>query len=40
MNENEFKRRIQFYSAVCDIVQIFGETEIGTCEVDEEAVAE
>lgn len=40
MNVEEFKKRLQFYSAVHDIVQIFGETEVGTCEIDEEAVAE
>ena len=33
------KRQLQFYQAVVDIVKIFGETEIGDCEVDEEAVA-
>lgn len=37
---NEMRKRFLFFSAVCDIVQIFGETELGSCEVDEEAVAE
>jgi len=40
MNDGELKRRFQFYSAVHDIVQIWGETEIGNCEVDEDAIAE
>lgn len=39
MNNIELKKRFEFFSAVCDIVQIWGETEIGTCEVDEEVVA-
>ena len=38
--DNEMRKRFLFFSAVCDIVQIFGETELGSCEVDEEAVAE
>ena len=37
---NEMRKRFMFFSAVCNIVQIFGETELGSCEVDEEAVAE
>ena len=31
--------KLRFYQAIVDIVKIFGETEIGDCEVDEEAVA-
>lgn len=38
--QNELAKRFFFYSAVIDIVKIFGETELGSCEVDEEAVAE
>lgn len=38
--DNEMRKRFQFFSAICNIVQIFGETELGTCEVDEETVAE
>lgn len=37
---NEMSKRFMFFSAVCNIVQIFGETELGSCEVDEDAVAE
>ena len=37
---NEMRKRFMFFSAVCNIVQIFGETELGSCEVDEDAVAE
>ena len=37
---NEMRKRFMFFSAVCNIVQIFGETELGSCEVDEDVVAE
>lgn len=37
--ENHRLRPFIFYSAIVDIVQIFGEMEIGSCEVDVEAVA-
>lgn len=32
-------KQLRFYQGIVDIVKIFGETEIGDCEVDEEAVA-
>ena len=31
--------KLRFYQAIVDVVKILGETEIGDCEVDEEAVA-
>lgn len=40
MIDKEMAKRFFFYSSVIDIVQIFGETELGSCEVDEEAVAQ
>ena len=39
-SSEELKKRFEFYSAILDVVKIFGETEIGTCEVDEEALSE
>ena len=39
-SSEELKKRFEFYSSILDIVKIFGETEIGTCEVDEEALSE
>lgn len=38
--DKEMKRRFFFYSAIIDIVQIFGEAELGSCEVDEESIVE
>ena len=32
--------KFRFYQALVDIVKLFGETEIGECEVDEEAAAQ
>ena len=40
ISSEELKKRFEFYSAILDIVKIFAETEIGTCEVNEEALAE
>lgn len=40
MIDQEMAKRFFFYSSIIDIVQIFGETELGSCEVDEEAVAQ
>ena len=40
ISSEELKKRFEFYSAILDIVKIFGETEIGTCEVNEEALSE
>lgn len=39
MTEDKLIEFLNFYSAMIDIVQIFGNTEVGTCEVDEDAVA-
>lgn len=39
MDNLEMQKRFQFFSAICDIVKVFGETEIGNCEVDEDAIA-
>lgn len=38
-NEKSLLNFLTFYQTMIDIVQIFGETEIGRCEVDREAVA-
>lgn len=39
MNEKSMEKCLMIYSAICDIVQIYGDTELGTCEVDTTAVA-
>lgn len=40
MEKDMLKKILKFQSAIHEIVQIYGETELGNCEVDDDAIAE